>query len=91
MQIVLDQKVEAFVEHLASQNLMLKVKNGELLLKSNAGKLNPSQIALNKKDNSIIDFIKNNKQSLIKVLQERSKSMGPVSYTHLTLPTILLV
>ncbi|MEM9819924.1 MAG: amino acid adenylation domain-containing protein [Bacteroidota bacterium] len=72
MQATINQKLEEFIDQLVSQKLMLKEKNGELLLKSNTGKLTPRQIALIKKDNSIVNFIKANKEGLIKIIRESS-------------------
>ncbi len=61
-----------FIEKLEELNLFLVEKNGDLILKGRKGVLSKDEIEMIKKNNFIIDFIKENKPSLIDYLRNNS-------------------
>ncbi len=64
--------MDHFIEKLEGLNLFLVEKDGDLILKGRKGELTKEEIASIMKDRSIVDFIKENKQELIRHLLKTS-------------------
>ncbi len=67
------KKIEDFISQLAIYGLFLNEKNEELTLKKHKNKSNVKFYDLKEDKLNIIDFLKNNKESLITFLKEENK------------------
>lgn len=72
MGILAENAYDNFLKKIRNKNLTLQERKGELLLRGLNGKLNKEQVALIKKDASIINFIKENKAELVQYLSNHA-------------------
>ena len=74
MEIVVENRFEDFLAKLKERNLFLHAKEDNLVLSGRTGDLTKEEIALIKKDQSIVRFIKENKAGLLQYLRNNQAS-----------------